>query len=107
MDVQPSIITRWLSGKHNFTTTTLFEIEQKLNFPIINFCEKANILNLRLHLTVQSTNTNLINTKELVGAFNNLKIKTDPLPITREHNRLLKEDCSHLQTTFYSLEKKV
>lgn len=35
MNVQPSIITRWLSGAHNFTVETLYTIEEKLNITII------------------------------------------------------------------------
>jgi transcriptional regulator with XRE-family HTH domain len=36
MDVQPSSITKWLSGKHNFTLETLYEIERRLALPLIN-----------------------------------------------------------------------
>jgi len=35
MQVQPSVITRWLSGKHNFTLSTLYQIERKLGIQII------------------------------------------------------------------------
>src|SRR6185312_857039 len=52
MGVQPSIITRWLSGKHNFTVETLFEIEECLGIKLVaidppgqnsvNFHFKAN-----------------------------------------------------------------
>lgn len=35
MAVQPSIITRWLSGHHNFTIATLFKIEVALETQII------------------------------------------------------------------------
>lgn len=30
MGQQPSVISKWLSGTHNFTTETLFELEEKL-----------------------------------------------------------------------------
>jgi DNA-binding transcriptional regulator YiaG len=36
MGVQPSTITRWLSGEHNFETNTLFEIERQLNIKLFN-----------------------------------------------------------------------
>lgn len=36
----PSIITKWLSGTHNFTTETLVELEHALNIKLINKEEK-------------------------------------------------------------------
>lgn len=36
MGVQPSIVTRWLSGTHNFTIETLLKIEEKLKIELIN-----------------------------------------------------------------------
>lgn len=35
MNVWPSSITRWLSGKHNFELKTLYEIERKLEISLI------------------------------------------------------------------------
>lgn len=34
MGTQPSTITRWLSGEHNFQIDTLFEIEKQLNISL-------------------------------------------------------------------------
>lgn len=34
MDVPPSVITKWLSGTHNFTIDTLSDISTILNLPI-------------------------------------------------------------------------
>lgn len=36
----PSIITKWLSGTHNFTTETLVELEHALNIKLLNKEEK-------------------------------------------------------------------
>jgi transcriptional regulator with XRE-family HTH domain len=36
----PSEITKWLSGIHNFTSDTLFEIQQLLAVELLNFEEK-------------------------------------------------------------------
>lgn len=36
MDVQPSIITRWLSGTHNFTIDTISDIQSKLDIVILS-----------------------------------------------------------------------
>lgn len=36
MGVQPSVVTRWLSGQHNFTLWTLCQIEAKLGERVID-----------------------------------------------------------------------
>lgn len=56
MGVQPSIITRWLSGKHNFTVDTLFDIEERLHIKIINI-DPFISGSVTLRLTVSSTQT--------------------------------------------------
>jgi len=48
MNVQPSVVTRWLSGKHNFQMFTLFEIERILNMELFDFniqTEETKFLN--------------------------------------------------------------
>ena len=37
----PSVITKWLSGTHNFTTETLVEIESALGISLLNLEEKS------------------------------------------------------------------
>jgi transcriptional regulator with XRE-family HTH domain len=69
MDVQPSIITRWLSGKHNFTVETIFDIERKLNFLIFEFSDNKRRWGIHLHLMVQTSITHMPNTGELVNAL--------------------------------------
>lgn len=36
MKVQPSVISKWLSGTHNFTVETLFDIESVIKIRLIN-----------------------------------------------------------------------
>jgi len=36
MDKHPSVITKWLSGTHNFTSDTLTDIENKLSIKLLN-----------------------------------------------------------------------
>ena len=36
---QPSVITKWLSGTHNFNADTLFDIEQVLGIKLFNLFE--------------------------------------------------------------------
>lgn len=40
---KPSEISKWLSGTHNFTTETLWEIEKVLNVELINLHEKKPV----------------------------------------------------------------
>lgn len=39
MQVQPSVVTKWLSGTHNFTTDTLYDIESVLAICLVNVTE--------------------------------------------------------------------
>ena len=43
MKVQPSSVTKWLSGTHNFTSFTLFEIERILDLPLFDFEVKEKV----------------------------------------------------------------
>lgn len=36
LNTQPSCVTKWLSGTHNFTLQTLLEIEKQLNCTLIS-----------------------------------------------------------------------
>jgi transcriptional regulator with XRE-family HTH domain len=36
MCVKPPLVTRWLSGNHNFTIFTMFEIERVLKIELFN-----------------------------------------------------------------------
>lgn len=53
MKVQPSVITKWLSGTHNFTIDTLFEIESALDITLIQTVEKAALQTITTMYTVQ------------------------------------------------------
>lgn len=39
MGTHPSCITKWLSGKQNFTIKTLFEIEEKLKITLVKITD--------------------------------------------------------------------
>jgi transcriptional regulator with XRE-family HTH domain len=55
--VQPSVITRWLSGSHNFTIETLYDIERILSINIVNVIEPRLIEIIdHLHVTVVTSN---------------------------------------------------
>ena len=44
MGVQPSSVTKWLKGAHNFEMKTLFKIERVLQMSLVNLCaEKSPI----------------------------------------------------------------
>jgi transcriptional regulator with XRE-family HTH domain len=49
MGIQPSIISRWLSGKHNFTIETLFDIEEALQIKLLDIDEpEDNSMSFRI-----------------------------------------------------------
>ncbi len=52
MGVQPSIITRWLSGSHNFTVQTLYEIENQLEIQLLAI--EMPVKEMHLHMVVGS-----------------------------------------------------
>jgi transcriptional regulator with XRE-family HTH domain len=61
----PSIVTKWLSGTHNFTIETLFEIEAVLGITIIDLC---------------STDLPNFYPKSFVTTQENLEVKS-PIPL--------------------------
>jgi hypothetical protein len=57
MQVQPSMVTRWLSGSHNYTLDTLYDIEKILSICIVNVIEPPLIEIIdHLHVTVVTSN---------------------------------------------------
>jgi len=49
---QPSVITKWLSGTHNFSTDTLFDIEQVLGIELFNLSNKPKEQVIKYELSV-------------------------------------------------------
>ncbi|WP_417610093.1 helix-turn-helix domain-containing protein [Owenweeksia hongkongensis] len=57
MNKQPSVITKWLSGTHNFNSDTLFDIEEALDFTLLPFSEKTATPTMSFTLSIsQSAN---------------------------------------------------
>jgi transcriptional regulator with XRE-family HTH domain len=50
---KPSVITKWLSGTHNFTFDTLFDIEELLDIKLLNAKEKP-ISVVKYHFVVRN-----------------------------------------------------
>ncbi|MBK8636166.1 MAG: helix-turn-helix transcriptional regulator [Saprospiraceae bacterium] len=48
----PSIISKWLSGTHNFTIDTLVELECALDISLINTNKKVNETIVQYHFVV-------------------------------------------------------
>lgn len=65
MEVQPSIVTRWLSGSHNFTLATLFDIEDKLGIKLIAV-DTPVVKSLDFHMKVTSPKTQFDNAQDLM-----------------------------------------
>lgn len=52
MGKQPSVITKWLSGTHNFESDTLFDLEYHLDARLVNAEEKQTEQVIKLQLVV-------------------------------------------------------
>ena len=73
----PSEITKWLSGTHNFTVETLVELENVLNVKLLNIYEQKEESVSRYHIIVkgqplkdkQSNSLNDIIVAEPVGSL--------------------------------------
>lgn len=52
LKVQPSVVTKWLSGTHNFTVDTLFDIEESLQIELISVNENIQEHTIRMTLIV-------------------------------------------------------
>ena len=54
MDQHASVISKWVSGTHNFTTDTLFDIEEKLGICLISVAEQPSVT-VKKYITVVNT----------------------------------------------------
>lgn len=56
---QPSVISRWLSGTHNFESDTLFDIERVLKIGLVTLQDESNtqILHYQIHISERVENT--------------------------------------------------
>lgn len=50
----PSIITKWLSGTHNFTTDTLVELEDALGINLLDRFEKKTEVVIHYYISIES-----------------------------------------------------
>lgn len=78
---KPSVITKWLSGSHNFTVDTLTEIEEILKINILSLVEKHEI---REKSDIQFTSvmdTITVIPKDITSYCNNLMLGFDPKDI--------------------------
>jgi transcriptional regulator with XRE-family HTH domain len=55
MGQKPSVITKWLSGGHNFTVDTLTDIERVLNIQLLAVANTAKKATVYATIIVQST----------------------------------------------------
>lgn len=81
MGVQPSIVTRWLSGKHNFTIETLFEIEERLNVKLLAI-EPPPKHTISFHFKVDNNCTSFDDSK-MFQDLTYLKFKEDQVEKTK------------------------
>ena len=69
MGKRPSEITKWLSGTHNFTIETLFDLEFKLETKFLNVGEKPKEQVLHFALSLSQK----VNTENCMEAVVNVK----------------------------------
>ena len=84
----PSLVTKWLSGTHNFTTDTLMDLEQKLNIRLLDIGEqKPTVTNF--HFSVQSSvpNQNMPTIPDILTAGSNAPVYT--LSVVSGYGRML------------------
>ena len=55
LNQQPSVITNWLSGTHNFTTDTLIDLEEVLDITLLSLKKKKETQVIHYHLSLTST----------------------------------------------------
>ena len=72
MNKQPSEISKWLSGTHNFTTDTLFEIEGILNINLISLTERNKEQVTNFFLSVSQKSEQALPDSEIYGDANDL-----------------------------------
>lgn len=85
MDQHPSVISKWLSGTHNFTTDTLFDIEAILGISLVMVTEPSPKIIVKEYLAVVMGNTtvryghlnNTGNTR--IGPKQNISFTVKPL----------------------------
>lgn len=77
LEQNPSVITKWLSGTHNFTSDTLSDIEEVLGVKLLDVQAKKEIQTFRYNLQLT---TMKVNTQQDVcislSAINNLNFST-------------------------------
>ena len=80
----PSEISKWLSGTHNFTSDTLFEIQELLEVELINVEDrpKEEIWHYSMEVTQEELNSSLINGFARQNDFSDLFYKSSALKIS-------------------------
>lgn len=82
----PSIVTKWLSGTHNFTIDTLVELEDALNINLLDRHEKKTELVWVYQLSVES-NPEIPCFPYLTEKDSNLKAETGLIFSARTSNK--------------------
>jgi len=85
----PSIITKWLSGTHNFTTDTLVELESVLSISLLNLRpERPKTMSFAITVSQKATND------AAFPSFNNITEDTEQTSI---HINLVQSQKNHFE----------
>ncbi|MDN3656693.1 helix-turn-helix transcriptional regulator [Ferruginibacter paludis] len=85
MDQHPSVISKWLSGTHNFTTDTLFDIEAVLGIKLVMITEPKPEVIVKEYLAVVMGGSTVrydhlhYSGKTTIGMSKNIRITATPL----------------------------
>jgi transcriptional regulator with XRE-family HTH domain len=103
LKVQPSVISKWLSGTHNFTSDTLFNIERELKICIVNVRENPHIE------LINRMQANIAAREQVPAAPFLLQSPMDVNPMIDRHSDLSRSqnNFAHLVCTAASLNRCV
>lgn len=81
MGVQPSVITKWLSGTHNFTSDTLSDIEEVLDIDLLSVTCKAIKSNTFVYFIPVSSShkQQMVITQSAIPSKNDNMVKNNPV----------------------------
>jgi transcriptional regulator with XRE-family HTH domain len=88
MDVQPSSVTKWLSGSHNFTLQTVYSIERKLGLSLLDLSSCYHISTV-YSFHISPGDLPLSNSANFLNSFRQ---------VNRDNVKIVVDDTSHYFT---------
>lgn len=87
-----SVITKWLSGTHNFTADTLFDIQHALGIDLIDLSNRKVETKKQFKASAQTKVFVIVN--PYLNPFNNIDLQGNPVSYTKRlSGNLITTDC--------------